>query len=129
MLHISSWVFFRTMQMGKCTTIKPVGPLNGILTGRFFMVFLASLALLLSRGFFIANIVKIEAREDFTIPLAMAMNSLLFLPQMLLSLWAVSSWRKDGIIKMIFYHCDLILLPVGIFLLFKFYIYIVSHYL
>ena len=101
------------MQLGKCTTIKPVGPGNGILTGRFLMVFMASLALLLSRGFFIANIVKIEAREDFTIPLAIAMNSMLFMPQFLLALWAVSTWRKDGIIKMIFYHCDLILLPMG----------------
>ena len=75
--------------MGKCTTIKPVGPLEGILTGRFLMVFLASLTLLLSRGLFIANIVKIEAREDLTIPLAIAMNSLLFLPQFLVALCAV----------------------------------------
>ena len=101
------------MQLGKCTTIKPVGPGNGILTGRFLMVFMASLALLLSRGFFIANIVKIEAREDFTIPLAIAMNSMLFMPQFLMALWAVSTWKKDGIIKMIFLHCDLILLPMG----------------
>ena len=106
-------VCFRTMQMGKCTTIKPVGPLEGILTGRFLMVFLASLTLLLSRGLFIANIVKIEAREDLTIPLAIAMNSLLFLPQLLLALCAVATWKKNGILKMIFYHCDLILLPVG----------------
>ena len=77
------------------------------------MVFLASLTLLLSRGLFIANIVKIEAREDLTIPLAIAMNSLLFLPQFLVALCAVFTWRKNGLLKMIFYHCDLILLPVG----------------
>ena len=101
------------MQMGKCTTVKPIGPLDGILTGRFLMVFIASLSLMLSRGLFIANIVKIEARLDFTIPLAIAMNSLLFTPQLLLALCAVATWRKNVILKIIFLHCDLILLPVG----------------
>ena len=59
------------------------------------------------------KLLKIEARDDFTIPHAIAMNSMLFMPQFLLALWAVSTWRKDGIIKMIFLHCDLILLPMG----------------
>ena len=103
------------MMFGVCRTIKPSGPLDGFLCGRFLTVFFACFSLIATRGAMIAFIVNYPrwmgmANIDITGLVAASMVLLLFVPQLLIAIFSAAGFTNKS-----FIICpETVLLPTGI---------------
>ena len=97
-------------------TIKPCGPLNGLLGGRFILAFLACIFLGLSKGIAIGYIVfQVIGGYDPPGPSVIQVVgslSALFIPQLFLAILSTTGFSFKSM-KKIFYHIELLILPSG----------------
>ena len=102
----------RILLFGIIKTISPVGPLDGLLGGRFIVAFLSVLCLIGAKGLFIAIVVANIESGLITLSTATIVIGLQFVPQLIL---AVStnigfSWNS---MKLILYHPETLILSSG----------------
>ena len=108
---------FRLLLYGVCRTIKPSGPLDGLLGGRFILAFMVCTFISLSKGFTIGWIVLSSNGLVVGVQMnrveAVGLVSALFLPQFIISLFSTIGLSINSL-KTILYHPELLLLPSGI---------------
>ena len=104
--------FFRILLYGIIRSIRPIGPLDGLMGGRFILVFLSVLCLLGAKGVYIAFCMDFGNHQIIPLSTATTMIGLLFVPQLMLALVSTigCSWSS---LKLIPYHPETILLPSG----------------
>ena len=109
---------FRILLFGIVRTIRPLGPLDGLLGGRFILAFLSVLCLILAKGLFIAIVVVTGfgtdgvSDRDMSFLTVSMMIGLQFVPQIILAgCTAIGfSWNSA---KLILYHPETLLLSSG----------------
>ena len=102
----------RALLFGVCRTISPTGPLDGILGGRFIIVFLASLFSIIGKGYTVGVLTALNIPNSIKVVVVLT----LFTPQLIMSLFSTMGFNKKSF-KVIFHHPDLILMPTGIHIL------------
>ena len=105
---------FRILLFGIIRTIRPEGPLDGLLGGRFIVVFLSVLCILGFKGGFIANVVVLyyEYKSTLSLSTATMIIALQFVPQIILSVCTTVGFSSSSM-KMIIYHPETLLLSSG----------------
>ena len=112
--------FFRLLLFGICRMIKPEGPLDGLLGGRFILAFLSCLASIVAKGVFIGFTVAIYQYpinnywRDIQISLLTAFTivGLLFVPQFLVALFSTVGFKMSSL-KLLVHHPETVLLSAG----------------
>ena len=99
---------FRILLYGVIRTIRPLGPLDGLLGGRFIVAFLSVLCLILAKGVFIAIVVVALPLSSSVIIVGMQ-----FIPQIMLALFTTIGFSWSSM-KLILHHPETILLSTGI---------------
>ena len=112
---------FRILLYGVIRTIRPLGPLDGLLGGRFIVAFLSVLCLIVAKGVFIAFVVgrytngplvyNNDNRADLFLPV-IAIVGMQFIPQIMLALFTTIGFSWSSM-KLIVYHPETLLLPSG----------------
>ena len=103
---------FRLLLFGVCRTIKPTGPLGGLLGGRFLTAFLACGCTGATKGAFLGFIV--ESTTNFysnTTSNAVIMTMVIFLPPLFLSLFSTIGFNKNSF-KILISHPELVIMPI-----------------
>ena len=108
---------FRLLLFGVCRTIKPTGPLEGLLGGRFLTAFLACLCTGATKGVILGSIVASSERYYLLITTATAatMTMIVFLPPFLLALFSTIGFNKNSF-KILLSHPELVIMPICKFL-------------
>ena len=103
---------FRILLYGIIRTIRPLGPLDGLLGGRFILAFLSVLCILGAKGVFIGSVVI--SYYDFEVPLSTSILvvGLQFIPQLILATFTVIGFSWSSM-KLIPYHPETLLLSSG----------------
>ena len=106
---------WRTLLFGICSTISTNGPLQGMLGGRFILLFLTCLSFLIFRGFLFT--LTIFCGFDFAygptdIFKVFLLMSVLLMPQLFLSLYSTIGFSR-GSLKLIYQHPSLLLMSSG----------------
>ena len=92
--------------------MRPLGPLDGLLGGRFILAFFSVLCILLAKMFYVA-IVVIENDENGLSPLfAILMIGLQFVPQLILAISTTIGFSWNSL-KLILYHPETVVLSTG----------------
>ena len=92
--------------------MRPLGPLDGLLGGRFILALLSILCILLAKMFYIALVV-IEYDENGLSPLlAILMIGLQFVPQLILAIFTTIGFSWNSL-KLILYHPETVVLSTG----------------
>ena len=110
---------FRILLFGIIRTIRPLGPLDGHLGGRFILAFFSVLCLIGAKAVFIAFVnieYTLNTRSDglsLSLSTAAMIVGLQFLPQLLLSSTSIGFWRSWSSIKLILLHPETLLLSSG----------------
>ena len=101
---------FRILLFGIVRTIRPLGPLNGLLGGRFILAFLSVLFLVLAKGLFLADVV--DPLSLIPLSISTMLIGLQFVPQLILACFTTIgfSWNSA---KLIAYHPETLLLSAG----------------
>ena len=115
----------RILLYGIIRSIRPLGPLDGLMGGRFILVLLSIISILIAKGVYIAqvaaqypNAIKIYNESAGAYERVLSLSSvilmigLLFVPQLMLALVTTigCSWSS---ITLIPYHPETLLLPSG----------------
>ena len=117
---------FRILLYGVIRTIRPLGPLDGLLGGRFIVAFLSVLCLILAKGAIIGIVVNEYTAWTFdneltnfnyiygemTLSSATMIIGLQFIPQLMLALFTTIGFSSSSM-KLILYHPETLLLPSG----------------
>ena len=107
---------FRTLLYGVCRTIAPVGPMEGALGGRFFIVFITTLASIIIKGLSMCVVIHFVEEDHWPSYLKVFLLIALFLPQLMMSLFSTTEFFQCEFLeslKLMCHHPDLILLPLG----------------
>ena len=102
---------FRILLYGVIRTIRPLGPLDGLLGGRFIVAFLSVLCIIGIKGAFIAAVIS-AYRADEGFSGATMIISLQFIPQIMLALFTTIGFSWSSMM-LILYHPETLLLPSG----------------
>ena len=109
----SNFKLFRILLYGIIRTIRPVGPLDGLLGGRFIVAFLSVLGILGAKGVFIAwVVVEYSSSFDLSLSTATMIITLQFIPQIILSVFTTIGFSANSM-KLIPYHPETLLLSSG----------------
>ena len=109
---------FRILLYGVIRTIRPLGPLDGLLGGRFIVTFLSVLCIIVAKGVLIAIVVDLytvsaaSGRLRTTLSGATVIIGLQFIPQLMLALFTTIGFSWSSM-KLILYHPETLLLPSG----------------
>ena len=103
---------FRILLYGVIRTIRPQGPLDGLLGGRFIVAFLSVLCLIGAKGVLMAIVVDVYS-VDLTLSASTMMIGLQFVPQIILALFTTIGFSWSSM-KLIVHHPETLLLPSGI---------------
>ena len=103
-MYIRIVCFKRILLYGVIRTIRPLGPLDGLLGGRFIVAFLSVLCLILAKGVFIAIVVVALPLSSSVIIVGMQ-----FIPQIMLALFTTIGFSWSSM-KLILHHPEAILL-------------------
>jgi len=123
-------VISATLGLAKCLkngVARPIasgGPLDGLLTGKFILAFLASGVVLVARGFCIAYTVNPydpkNGRMERSLSISLTVTILLlFVPQFLLSLFSTLNFLNKSSLKILYRQPSLIILPTVTFFTFS----------
>ena len=114
--NVKYFIASRTLLFGVCPTISTIGPLHGMLGGRFILLFFTCLSFLfLKANLFSLTIISYElngvtvTQIDFIIILLLAVQ---LMPQFFLSLFSTIGFSKESL-KLVFQHPALLLMPSG----------------
>ena len=103
--------FFRLLLLGVCRVIKPTGPLDGLLGGRFLTAFAACLITGLAKGGLIGLLVAIP--EDLmSIIEKMTLFFVISLPPLFMALFSTIGFTKSNL-KILIYKPEFIIMPTG----------------
>ena len=91
-----------------------MGPLDGLLGGRFIVAFLSVLCIILGKGGYIATVVAAYPTGGYSDALLTAkiLVGFQFIPQIILALFTTIGFTSSSM-KLIFYHPETVLLPSG----------------
>ena len=107
--NIYIYFLFRLLLLGVCRVIKPTGPLDGILGGRFLVAFTACLF----TGAVKATLIGLLVSED---SLSFIEKITLFLviplPPLLMALFSTIGFTRNSF-KVMIYRPELIIMPIG----------------
>ena len=99
---------------GVCRTIKPTGPLQGLLGGRFLIAFAATIFTRVAKGGLLA-IVLITYKDQIlntSVLVPITMTMIIFFPTFLLALFSTIGFSKDSF-KILLIHPELVIMPTG----------------
>ena len=116
---------FRILLYGIIRSIRPLGPLDGLMGGRFILVLLSVLAIMGAKGVYIAQVVALypgaEVFSDNELDLSLSsvtlMIGLLFVPQLIMLALVTTIGCSWSSIALIPYHSETLLLPSGTLLI------------
>ena len=104
------------MIYGVARTIHPSGPLGGLLSGRFFLAYLActfhQLAKALIIGFIVIFMYIPPQPDRMEASTAIAYVCFLFLPQFLMAMYSTIGFSANSF-KTILHHSELLFMPSG----------------
>ena len=114
---------FRILLYGIIRTIRPQGPLDGLLGGRFIVAFLSVLCILGAKGLFIAMVLGLYSHPRWignggswkTQPSLSTITQIIalqFVPQFILSFFTTIGFSSSSM-KLILYHPETLLLSSG----------------
>ena len=112
---------FRILLYGIIRSIPPLGPLDGLIGGRFILVLLSVLSLIGAKGVYIGSVVAeypgsqvFPQTDEHVLSLSSAtlMFGLQFVPQFMLALVTTIGCSRSSI-ALILYHSETLLLPSG----------------
>ena len=110
---------FRILLYGVIRTIWPLGPLDGLLGGRFIVAFLSVLCLILAKGGVIGIVVELYTYGQLSTYGATMIIGLQFIPQLMLALFTTIGFSSSSM-KLILFHPETLLLPSGKYALKKY---------
>ena len=99
--------FFRILLYGIIRTIRPLGPLDGLLGGRFILAFLSVLCLMGAKGMFIAVVSEGDRFGLLTMTIGLQ-----FVPQLILAVCTNIGFSWSSM-KLILYHPETLILSSG----------------
>ena len=105
---------FRSLLYGMIRSIRPLGPLDGLLGGRFILAFLSVLCILGAKGVFIGTVVisYYDVEVSLSLSTSILLVGLQFVPQLILATFTVIGFSWSSI-KLIPYHPEILLLSSG----------------
>ena len=104
---------FRFLLFGIVRTILPLGPLDGLLGGRFILAFLSVFCLILAKGLFIAFVVVGHYGVSvLSLSTATMIIGLQFVPQIILACFTTIGFSWNSM-KLILHHPETLLLSSG----------------
>ena len=106
---------FRILLYGIVRSIRPLGPLDGLLGGRFILAFFSVLCLLGAKGVYIGYVVYAYTTESISLSTATLMIGLQFVPQTILAIFTTIGYSWSSL-RLIPYHSEILLLPAGTYL-------------
>jgi len=112
----------KCLKNGVARPIAPGGPLDGLLSGKFVLAFLASVGVLVARGVCIGLTVTewlAIGKNDVAFNLSLIIILLLFVPQFLLSLFSTLNFLNKSPLKILYRQPSLIILPTVTFFTFS----------
>ena len=103
--------FFRLLLLGVCRVVKPTGPLDGLLGGRFLTAFAACLFTGAAKGALFGFFVTIP--ESFmSITEKMTLFFVISLPPLFMALFSTIGFTKSNL-KILIYKPEFIIMPTG----------------
>ena len=101
---------------GVCRTIKPTGPLEGLLGGRFLTAFAATLFSGVAKGGLLAIAIVVVAynspNHNTSVLVPITMTMIIFFPTFLLALFSTIGFSKNSL-KILLIHPELVIMPTG----------------
>ena len=101
---------FRILLYGIIRSISHVGPLDGLMGGRFILVFLSVICIIGAKGLYIATMVA--GYWFLGLSTVAIMIGLQFVPQLMLALFTTIGCSRSSV-ALIIYHPETLLLPSG----------------
>ena len=98
--------------------IKPTGPLDGLLGGRFLTAFAACLSTLVAKGALIGLLVSIPVSLMSYI-VKVALFFVISLPPLFMALFSTIAFTRNSF-KIIIYKPELIIMPIGTYYIYKY---------
>ena len=89
-----------------------MGPLDGLLGGRFIVAFFSVLCILGAKGIFIATVILEYSTSNLSLSTATVIIALQFVPQIILSVFTTIGFSMSSM-KLILYHPETLLLSSG----------------
>ena len=105
------FLIFRLLLLGVCRIIKPTGPLDGLLGGRFLTAFAACLFTGAAKGALIGFLVAIPGIYMSYIE-KIALFFVISLPPLFMALRGTIAFTRNSL-KIIIYKPELITMPIG----------------
>ena len=98
---------------GVCRTIKPTGPLEGLLGGRFLTAFAATLFSMAAKACLLGYVVvAYNDSPNSSVLVPIKMTIIIFLPTFLLALFSTIGFSKNSL-KILLIHPELVIMPTG----------------
>ena len=111
--QIYIYFLFRLLLLGVCRVIKPTGPLDGLLGGRFLTAFAACLFTIGAKGNLIGWLVTLYGlREDVSITEIITLIFVISLPPLFMALFSTIGFSKSNF-KLLIYKPEFIIMPTG----------------
>ena len=102
------FLIFRLLLLGVCRIIKPTGPLDGLLGGRFLTAFAACLFTGAAKATLIGWLVAI----DISITEKMTLFFIIYLPLLFMALFSTIGFTKSNY-QLLIYKPEFIIMPTG----------------
>ena len=102
----------RVLLYGIIRSIRPIGPLDGLMGGRFILAFLSVLCILMAKMLYVATVFTGYDELGISVLSATLMIGLQFVPQLMMAIFTTIGFSWNSF-KLIPYHPDTLLLSSG----------------